>query len=164
MCVFFFPIFVYIIQFCMCVLMRSLFGTSVLIISFFPPMFTLDSSWSVSYKSGTWAASRCKLTAQLIRLPSLWLKPESSSIRRHFNGVNHLAEKSWFFLFFLNVCLESRRCVCVDVCVSVVWLSEAQKWSLYGFGFFILGFFEGAETGIIVFMMVKGFSYFLLVW
>lgn len=26
--------------------------------------------------------------------------------------------------------------------------------------FFILGVFEGVETGIIVFMLVKGFSYF----
>lgn len=66
--------------------------------NFLFPMFTPDCSLSVSYKSGTWAASRCKLTAQLIRLPSLWLKPESSSIRRHFNGVNHLA--AWFFKFF----------------------------------------------------------------
>lgn len=123
----------------------------------FPTDVYSDYSLSVLYKSGTWAASWCKLTTQLICLPSLWLKPESSSICRHFIGVNHLADVCLcvFRVQKLRLCWRLRVCRVVVISTKMItlWLS-----------FFYSGVFWGVETGIIVFMMVKGFSYFLLVW
>lgn len=61
-------------------------------------------------------------------------------------------------IFFLFMCVpvffEFRRCLCVDVCVSIVWFLISTNISLYGL--------DVVKTGKTVLMKVKGFGYFLL--
>lgn len=64
------------------------------------------------------------------------------------------SQRSDFYYLCVSVFFEFRRCLCVDVCVSIVWFLISTKISLYDL--------DVVETGKTVLMKVKGYGYFLL--